>query len=110
MKRYVYPSVVYSDPDTESFTVFLPDLGIVADGSTAEESYERAKDMLKEYFIAANKYSSYIPDATPYEEIQKQNPKKQVLLIDAEIDDKKVKLSDADKRYIDFMKRFFNED
>ena len=110
MKRYVYPSVVYSDPETESFMVFFPDLGIVADGNTAEESYNKAKAMLKEYFTFANKYSSYAPDPTPFDKVQKQNPNKQVLLIDTEIEDKKVTLSDADKQYIEFMKMFFDED
>ncbi len=110
MKRYIYPSVVYSDPDNDSFTVFFPDLGIVADGNTTEESFEKAKAMLKEYFTFANKYSSYVPDATPFEEIQKKNPNKQVLLIDTEIEDSKVTLSDADKQYIEFMKMFFDED
>lgn len=111
MKRYVYPAIVYSDED-DSFTVFFPDLGIIAEGSTAEEAYVKAKDMMKDFFELSNKYSSYIPDATPFDDIQSKNPNKKVMLIDVELKDKgnNEPLTDSERRFIEFSKLFYDED
>lgn len=108
MKRYTYPSVIYSDPEKENFTVLFPDLNIVAVGDNTEDIFAKAKELLKSYFEIANRFSAYVPEPTLFEEVVRNNPNKTVMLIDAEVSDKKEVVSDSEKGYKDFLKNFFD--
>lgn len=108
MKRYKYPAVLHRDTENESYTLFFPDLDLVAQGENAEDCYDQAKKILKNYFEVASKFSTFVPEPTPYDDVIKNNPDKIVIMADTDVDDKKMVLSDSDKEYKDFMKMFFD--
>lgn len=110
MKKYIYPAVLYSEPENETFTVLFPDLDVVVQGDSAKDCYEKAKGKLHSYFDVATKFSSFIPEPSVYEKVVKNNPKRVVWLMDTEIDEKKLGLSDADQEYKNFLKMFFDEE
>lgn len=105
MKKYLYPVILFTDAENKSYTVLFPDLDIVASGDTVEDAYLEAEDFLKAYLEFAEKMNSQIPNASTYEDTEKLNPKRIVLLADAEVDDK-LKLTKEEEEYKNFVQKY----
>ena len=84
MKKYVYPVILFEMNENKHYTVLFPDLDIVASGETVEEAYLEAEDFLKSYLEFAEKMQSDVSTPTTYLDAEKLNPKRIVLLADAE--------------------------
>lgn len=91
MKELVYPAILYKDDEkgtnTGAYTIFIQDLGIVADGDTVEEAYIRGKAQLCSLVDCAIRCDSEIEAPTDFEIVYKENNngkvKNIVLLVDA---------------------------
>lgn len=106
MEKYVYPMVLFTNKDSQGYTVLYPDLDIVTSGDTVEEAYLRAKEYLQSYLEMSVKFESVLSNASTYEEAQGLNPKRIVLLSDAEVKAANIVLTDKEKEYKNFMKKF----
>lgn len=105
MKKYVYPVILFADTDKNSYTVLFPDLDIVATGETVEEAYLEAEDYLKAYLEFASKMNSQISNPSTYVETEKMNPKRIILLADAEISGE-LQLSPEEEEYKNFVQKY----
>ena len=110
MEKYVYPMVLFENKDGQGYTVLYPDLDIVTSGDTVEDAYLRAKDYLQSFMEISAKFESTLSDASTYEEAQGLNPKRIVLLSDAEVEDENLVLTKKEKSYKNFMKKFLVEE
>ena len=84
MKQFVYPAVCYKDYENETTTLLLPDTDILTSGANVEEAFLGAKDYLKTFVDCSIKFGGTIPEATSFDDTMRLNPRKSVLLIDAE--------------------------
>lgn len=105
MKKYVYPVILFSDANNKSYTVLFPDLDIVASGETVEEAYLEAEDYLKAYLEFAIKMSSNVSNPSTYLETEKMNPKRIVLLADAEVSGD-LNLTPEEEEYKNFVQKY----
>ncbi len=110
MEKFVYPMVLFTNSDGQGYTVLYPDLDIVTSGDTVEEAYLRAKDYLQSFLEIATKFESTLSDASTYEEARGLNPKRIVLLSDANLESSSLVLTRKEKEYNNFMKKFLYED
>lgn len=93
MKTFIYPAVFIKDNEDDIFRVLFPDLDISTDGTIVEEAYLYAKECLKAYFICAEKYEFDYNLPTDFELVKKTTkPDEYVMLIDATITDKDIKM------------------
>jgi len=105
MKKYVYPVILFTDAQNKSYTVLFPDLDIVASGETVEEAYLEAEDFLKSYLEFAIKMNSQVSSPSTYEETEKMNPKRIVLLADAEVSEN-FQLTPKEAEYKNFVQKY----
>ena len=105
MKKLVYPVILFKSEEENNYTVLIPDLDIVACGDTVEKAYLSAEDYLETFLGFASKMESPITPATSFEDTQKLNPKKIVLLAGAECE-VEVELSEYEKQYKNFVQQF----
>ena len=105
MKKYVYPVILFADAEKKYYTVLFPDLDIVASGETVEEAYLAAGDYLESYLEFAGKMETQITTPSTYEDTQKLNPKRIVLLADAEVDSE-FQLTDEEVQYKNFLQGY----
>jgi len=105
MKKYVYPVILFSSADDKSYTVLFPDLDVVASGETVEEAYLEAEDYLKAYLEFAGKMQSQIASPSTYIETEKMNPKRIVLLADAEVSEE-LNLTPEEEEYKNFVQKY----
>ena len=105
MKKFVYPVILFEDAENKNYTVLFPDLDIVAGGETVEEAYLEAEDYLKSYLEFANKMSSEVAQPTSFVDTEKLNPKRVVLLADAEISGA-INLTKEEEEYKNFIQKY----
>ena len=105
MKKYVYPVILFTDSENKGYTILFPDLDIVASGDTVEEAYLEAEDYLKAYLEFASKMNSQISSPSTYLETEKMNPKRIVLLADAEINGF-LDLTPEEEEYKNFVQKY----
>ena len=105
MKKYVYPVILFSDADNKNYTVLFPDLDIVASGETVEEAYVEAEEYLQAYLEFASKMDSMVSNPSTYLETEKMNPKRIVLLADAEVSGS-LQLTQEEEEYKNFVKKY----
>lgn len=105
MKKYVYPVILFTDAEEKSYTVLFPDLDIVSSGETVEEAYLEAEDFLKAYLEFAGKMESEITAPSTYADTEKLNPKRTVLLADAQVADGLV-LTQEEQEYKNFLQKY----
>jgi predicted RNase H-like HicB family nuclease len=86
MHQYVFPAVFIKEED-KSYTAMIPDLGIVTDGPSIEESYLYIKDHLEVFCKYAIKFEENILLPTKFEKIAEKNKNNLVMLIDAIVND-----------------------
>ena len=110
MEKYVYPMVLFANKDSQGYTVLFPDLDVVASGNTVEDAYLCAKEYLQTFLEIAVKFDSSLSEASTYDEAQGLNPKRIVLLSDAEVDKNNLVLSKNEKQYGNFMQKMLYED
>lgn len=90
MEQFLYPAIFFKIDD--EYRVIFPDLEISTDGSTFEEAYMFAKDLLRVYFVYVLKNDLDYNLPSTYEDVQatcKGNEK--VAMIDAIIGAKDLK-------------------
>ena len=79
-----YPCVFYYDAESNSYTAAIHDLELFVEGTTVEEAFANAKEILVTYLDYAKKYDEQVNEHTPFEEVKNGN-KNTVLLVDAQI-------------------------
>ena len=109
MKKYVYPVILFEVGENENYTVLFPDLDIVASGETVEEAYLEAEEYLKTYLEFVEKMQTKISAPSTFEETEKLNPKRNVLLADAEVDGN-YQLTDDEVQYKNFIAKYLIND
>ena len=87
MKKYAYPVILFYSEEEKNYTVLIPDLDIVASGETVEKAYLSAEDYLETFLDFAEKMESPI---TTFDDTQRVNPKRIILLVDAETEGGKI--------------------
>lgn len=107
MKKYVYPVILFYSEEENNYTVLIPDLDIVASGDTVENAYLSAEDYLETFLDFAEKMESPINSATSYDDTARMNPKRIILLVDAETENSKV-LSSGEQQYKNFVAQFID--
>lgn len=105
MKKYVYPVILFADAENKNYTVLFPDLDIVASGDTVEEAYLEAEAYLESYLEFASKMKTQIAHPSTYLETEKMNPKRIVLLTDAQVADNLV-LTEEEEAYKNFVEKY----
>lgn len=105
MKKYVYPVILFYSEEEKNYTVLIPDLDIVASGETVEKAYLSAEDYLETFLDFAEKMKSPISPATTFDDTQRMNPKRIILLVDAETEGGK-NLSSDEQNYKNFVAQF----
>ena len=105
MKKYVYPVILFSNEENKGYTVLFPDLDIVASGDTVEEAYLEGEEYLKAFLEFAGKMNSQISGPSTFVETEKMNPKRTVLLADAEISEE-LSLTPEEEEYKNFVKKY----
>lgn len=86
MQQYVFPAILYKDPESKGYTVVFHDLNyLCTEGETVEDAFLRAKEFLEVYCRCALEYNGEIEIATRYEDVE-TDKKNIVLLVDAEIE------------------------
>ena len=108
MKKYVYPVILFEDAEKKYYTVLFPDLDIVASGETVEDAYLEAEDYLKSFLEFAEKMNSKISLPSTYLDTEKLNPKRIVLLADAETKGDYT-LTDEEVTYKNFIAKYVTD-
>ena len=109
MKQFIYPAVCYKDDEDESITLLLPDIDVISSGATCEDAFISAKGHLKSFVEFSVKFGGAIDGATSFKDVCAQNPKKDVLLVDAETDEKKINRDALDTITTSFMNSLFED-
>lgn len=89
MHYYVFPAVFIKE-NSESVTAMIPDLGIVIEGPSVEESYIFLKNQLRIFCEYAVKLEEDILIPTKFEKIAANNQRNIVMLMDAMVDKNKI--------------------
>lgn len=105
MKKFVYPVILFEDAEDKTYSVLFPDLDIVASGETVEEAYLEAEDYLKAYLEFASKMKSEVAAPTSFLDAEKMNPRRVVLLADAEVSDS-ITLTKEEEEYKNFVQKY----
>ncbi len=105
MKKYVYPVILFDVNEGKNYTVLFPDLDIIASGETVEDAYVEAEEYLQTYLEFAEKMKSTIPSPTSYLDTEKLNPKRIVLLADAETKGETT-LTNEEQSYKNFLQQY----
>ena len=105
MKKYVYPVILFAEADNTSYTVLFPDLDIVANGETVEDAYLEAEAYLEAYLEFASKMNSQVAHPSTYLETERMNPKRIVLLADAQVSDN-LTLTQEEEEYKNFVQKY----
>lgn len=105
MKKFVYPVILFADAEKKYYTVLFPDLDIVASGETVEQAYIAAGDYLQSYLEFAGKMNTEITSPSTFEDTQALNPKRIVLLADAEVGEE-FKLTAEEVEYKNFLQGY----
>lgn len=107
MKKYVYPAILFEseEENVKVYNIFFPDLDIVSSGETVEEAFLGAEDYLQAYLKIAVKMESQIPAPSTFEETEKMNPKRYILLASGEVEDI-YQLTPDEEKYKNFVKKY----
>lgn len=108
MKTYVYPAVLYQNKDGMQY-LSIPDLNLLSSGETAEESFTNGKESIRAYFELAEKFGTFIPTPSAFEDITKKYPKNKVVMIDVAVKTENLEITQEEQDYKKFMKMFFDE-
>jgi len=84
MQQYVFPAILYKDPESKGYTVVFHDLNLCTEGETVEDAFWRAKEFLEVYCRCAMEYNGEVDIATRFEDVE-TDKRNIVLLVDAEI-------------------------
>ena len=108
MKTYVYPAVLYQNKDGMQY-LSIPDLNLLSSGETAVESFTNGKESIRAYFELAEKFGTFIPTPSAFEDITKKYPKNKVVMIDVAVKTENLEITQEEQDYKKFMKMFFDE-
>lgn len=108
MKTYVYPAVLYSGDDGFEY-LSLPDLNLLTVGDTTEETFVKGRQSLISYFELATRFDTEIPEPSSFDDIKKQYPNKNVVMLDVSVEETNSEPQEDDIKFKNFMKLFFDE-
>ena len=91
MKKFVYPAVVYYDEDNKIYLMYIEELGVSGVGPTMEECNISLHDSLVNYIITSLEFGIDIPEPQNYNEVEKKNPNKKVMLVPFNVDETKLR-------------------
>ena len=109
MKKCIYPLVVYPDKEEQCYIGIYQDLDLIVSGETVEEVYVSAEETLAKFLELTAKFENEMSDASSYEDAVKLNPRRIVLLADAEVDKEQLVLTDDDQKYKHFLSEMLVE-
>lgn len=99
MKHIVYPAVLYYYKDEDIYTVAFHDINLFTEGTTIEDAFIKSKPFLEAYCNCAMSVNGSLETPRTYLDTVKKYPKNIVLLIDTEIDEKKVSANSGDDMF-----------
>lgn len=102
MNKCIYPLVIYPDKEEQCYVGIFQDLDLIVSGLTVEEVYLAAEECLNKFLELSAKLENEYASASSFEEMVTLNPKRVVLLQDAEVQQNYV-LTDADEKYKRFL-------
>ncbi len=83
---YIYPAVVYKENEDEPFVMVLPDVNIVCEGDTIEETLKEARGQLKVYLQCVKSFGANLAKATDFMEMKERYKNEILLLVECEIE------------------------
>lgn len=104
MKKFVYPAVLNVKKEENLFALTFPDLDLFFTGNSVEDVYLRAAENLQSYFEFVQKFEYDIDEATSFDDAEKMNPKRKVLLLHALVKDENIKLTPQEHQYRNFIR------
>ena len=109
MKQFIYPAICYKDEEEDSITLLLPDIDVIASGATCEDAFLSAKSHLKSFVEWSVKFGGAIDSPTTFKDVSAQNPKKDILLIDAETNAVKLDRDKLDSVAMQVVSQLFED-
>lgn len=88
MKNFVYPAVVIYDEESKIFTIYFPDLSIVAEGDSVEDVFRNGKQYLNRYMEVVFKEGIGFDPPSSYEQIKREYPKDLIVFVECVLNDK----------------------
>ena len=90
MRKFVYPAVIYYEPDSKVYVLAIEDLGIYVEGDSVEEAHSRGEQFLATFLEQSLKDQEEYELRTPmdFETLVQDNPKNICVLVEATLDDK----------------------
>lgn len=99
MKYIVYPAVLEIDTQEGLYCFNFQDLNIVSPGVSVERAYLKACSDFQAYISFVEKFDFQLVEPTAFEEFEKLNPKKRIMLFRAKVTGEKVELSNDEAAY-----------
>lgn len=109
MERFIYSAIYYADNENNTSTLLLPDVDVIASSDTVENAFISAKEHLLTYIEWSIKFGGQIMPATSFKDTTVLNPRKNILLVDAQTDAKKIDRDALDKATTLFMNSLFED-
>ena len=109
MKKCIYPLVVYADREEQCYIGIYQDLDLIVSGKTVEEVYVEAEETLQKFLELTTKFDSDLSAASSFEDAATLNPKRVVLLADAEVEADDLVMTNADEKYKHFLSEMLVE-
>lgn len=88
MNNFVYPAVVLYDEESKVFTMYFPDLTIVAEGESVEDVFYNGKQYLNKYMEIVLREGLDIDPPSTYERIKKEYPRDLIVFVECVLNDK----------------------
>jgi len=88
MKNFIYPAVVLYDDESKIFTMYFPDLTIVAEGESVEDVFFNGKKYLNKYMELIVRESLELDPPSSYEAIKKDYPQDLIVFVECILNDK----------------------
>lgn len=83
---YIYPAVVYKENEEEPFVMVLPDVNIVCEGDTIEDTLKEARSQLKVYLECVRSFGANLAKATDFMTMKERYKNEILLLVECEIE------------------------
>ena len=88
MKNFIYPAVVLYDDESKIFTMYFPDLTLVAEGDSVEDVFFNGKKYLNTYMELIVREGLELDPPSAYETIKQEYPKDLIVFVECVLNDK----------------------
>lgn len=99
MKKIVYPAVFEFDKQENTYIFNFEDINVISLGLSPEEAYLRACEDFQSYISFTEKFEFSLMEPTPFEEFEKLNPKKRIMLFSADVVGQNISLNSSEAAY-----------